>query len=534
MTLGHIRANCTMATAPIGITAHGDEFLLYTPYGVTAVLKSFDKTPELSLNQPAEDLKSFNNFTSVVYDGKDVYYLHGQGACFLNESLGVNCTQRPFEAIFRYKDPSLTPLAATQFRDGPFFLSLGMMSSDRNIMQITTNKKRNPVSTLSPGSSYNKNNTPSAIQWLHSEGDLDILLVFFQDIVGIHEVDLLNFNQPIVINATNVNYRSSSDWLGCEPEFCFDATVDGASDGIAGTLRLYHGEYIWTIDGERVSVIRGLFHNLDAVFYHNGQTYHFKDGDIVTTGDIFTPHPISKYFKNRDQPVEAAFHYNNLTWLINDGTYVAYQFSNSIFTEYSGANYSMFQSLPLAIDGAAVYEGRVHFFSDNFHYLRSDNEHSGDAMLTQKFAKSDCNSRYYQQSNQAKLLGIRNKQQFRAYRLRFKPEIEVKKTEMAPPKPPRKAPLDKMQIFLVGVVAVLLLLVFSLLVFKTFKTVDFSWKSNSLQPNTITQVTDSISQDKREPKAKEPKVEEPKVKEPKVKEPNEPKSDATKLSQQLN
>ncbi|KAI1290726.1 hypothetical protein HDE_07856 [Halotydeus destructor] len=495
MALGHTRANCNVATTPTGITAHSDEFRLYTLYDTSIIVKPFNTIPKLI--HKIQGSENFNNFTSVVYDGKDVYYLHGQGACYLNESLGLNCSQNPFKVMIDYTKYGLTPLAATQFRDGPFFFSLGPLasSSAQNIAQITYDKETNLVTRRKLDSSYNKNNTPSAIQWLRSEGNLDILLVFFQDIVGIHKVNLLDFQYPVLIDAENINYRSSGDWLGCEPVFCFDASVDGATRGTNGTLNLHHGAYIWSIDGKKVSTFKFLLSNLDAALHHKGVAYYFKDGGIARTGIGFGLEPLSKYFRNRKQPVEAAFYYNELTWLISNGTYVAYQFSNSIFTEYSGANYSIFQGLPRTIDGAAVYKGMVHFFSDNFYYVRNDKGHKDDTLLTQGLVKSGCNSKYYQQSNQAKLLGIRSKKQFQTYRLQFKPKVETQETEMAPP---------KQQMFLIVLVAVLLLAVIGLLIFRTFKTVDFNWKTNSLQTNTITQVTDYSSQDKREPRVEEP------------------------------
>ncbi|RWS01632.1 matrix metalloproteinase-16-like protein [Dinothrombium tinctorium] len=167
-----------------------------------------------------------------------------------------------------------------------------------------------------------------------------------------------------------------------DEDICSSTEFDAATT-INGVTFLFRGDYYFTMDsygeiqrkGRKISDdFNGLPSNLDAaVTTRDGTTYFFKgdqyyqaQGRKVESG----PKPISSYFKNVPNNLEAAFVYSkdNLIYFIKNNKFIRYELEGKKLTQQE-SHHNGFNFYP--IDVKAVFtSNKNHFFFYQEYYYR--------------------------------------------------------------------------------------------------------------------------------------------------------------------
>ncbi|KAI1282148.1 hypothetical protein HDE_13105 [Halotydeus destructor] len=249
----------------------------------------------------------------------------------------------------------------------------------------------------------------------------DDIIAFFGPLVGLYE----HSEQPILpidLKKTKKYYLSRA-WLGCEPDLCFDGSIDAASsDG--QDLELYKAKHIVKVNMSTKAVsittpANGYF--VDAAIRRKETLYLFignkaftleKDGSISET----------KLFNLTGSTEDAAFSIGSKFYLIHQREVTIY---GSSLPEFARTE-ALWPELPeRTIDGATVFGEHVYFFVGDFYYRTRSAVQEATRVYgpySIQFDLLDCSDDYYKNSRAAKQLNIRDKNTFKIYIDQFKPK----------------------------------------------------------------------------------------------------------------
>ncbi|KAI1282150.1 hypothetical protein HDE_13107 [Halotydeus destructor] len=254
------------------------------------------------------------------------------------------------------------------------------------------------------------------------------IIAFFGPLVGLYEHS--NPILPIVLQKTK-KYWLSQAWLGCEPDLCFDGSIDAASNH-GQYLELYKGKHIVkvTMATKAVSITtpdKGYF--VDAAIRDEDDLYLFinkkaytveKDGSISEA-----------IFLSQKGNTEAGFSVNRKFYLICQQEVTVFEYSLDLFPIEA-----FWPDLPeRTIDGATAFNGSVYLFFGDYYYRTSSQLNVTNPIygpfLTQ-FDLLDCKNDYYKNSVAVRALDIFNKDAFLSYISQFKPKRKPSTTTPSP------------------------------------------------------------------------------------------------------
>ncbi|KAI1282147.1 hypothetical protein HDE_13104 [Halotydeus destructor] len=253
------------------------------------------------------------------------------------------------------------------------------------------------------------------------------VIAFFGPLVGLYE----HAEQPIlpVILQQTKKYWLSRAWLGCEPDLCFDGSVDAASsDG--QYLELYKGKHIVKVNmatkGVRITAPKSWYF-VDAAFRQNG-SLTVLTGHHQYTFPKVGPASHMEFPDRVGKTEEAAFS-------IDDAIYLIYEGEVRIFRTYVpevARTTVLWPELPdRTLDGAAKFDGYVYLFMGDYYYrtpypVLETNRVRGP--FSTQFDLLNCKDDYYEKSPAAKALDIHDTETFKSYISQFQPRPTIRTT----------------------------------------------------------------------------------------------------------
>lgn len=291
--------------------------------------------------------------------------------------------------------------AATE-RDGHFFFDLVDFIIDqavarerhrqwwvqsRNVNEFTV-VARNQV----PNSEVQLNRQMTAITTLINDRKKGV--VFFGNFFAVYDMSI---TKPLVMDIDGREHFSSSLWLGCPAEVCFDASVDAAiniQDG-SGDIFCFRGPWHWYANPntkpaptyERNFRYGLLVENIDAAFQHGDIGYFIAGEDFYsinllnsdTSLQLGKIGPFFPELSQQTRTVDAAFTHND-TLLVISGTRIwTYMKNPDVANSWRIVSQDMISKLwdrpPNGIDAAvqspstATQKDQVLFFKGSFVYI---------------------------------------------------------------------------------------------------------------------------------------------------------------------
>lgn len=287
------------------------------------------------------------------------------------------------------------------------------------------------------------------IAYIGRQGTMFVMLVFISDIwtvlitnkIGLEQL----FDNELRNNFLPTKYiwRSSSIWIGCPPEICFDGQVDAVASVDENTIHLIRGKYTWhcrlplTTTSNEPTPTRHLYLSgsslgfVDAAveFGNNrlyvivGQRIQLFRNNALEQGAASIANLIAGY----PMPIDAAFRIDDKYYLISENRYSAYEIDvqsaiTAVKEEENTLLINKWPGLPLEIDAATNLKDNVAFFSGNFVFLASRTRRSKVKMELIQNTLFPCQNTFYRDT--AKALQLSNFQDFKTYRLGFQPPFD--------------------------------------------------------------------------------------------------------------
>ncbi|KAI1282104.1 hypothetical protein HDE_13165 [Halotydeus destructor] len=209
------------------------------------------------------------------------------------------------------------------------------------------------------------------------------MLVCFKSLCGYYDVNVYKAN-PVVVDK-KVNYFWSRSWLGCQPELCFDGSLDGAfmwKDKITLLMGRWATSFPSFPGGAPVYVrtldLRLPNAHFDAAFtardrHHAVDSYYlFEDTfvHIMKAGEKAEVHAIGNKFPQTSGPVDAAFTDDSgLAYLLQGKVVTQYLYDGTVWKSNVKTEIgTRWRHLPIKTEAALNVKGKFYFFKDNFYY----------------------------------------------------------------------------------------------------------------------------------------------------------------------
>ncbi|KAI1305335.1 hypothetical protein HDE_01557 [Halotydeus destructor] len=262
----------------------------------------------------------------------------------------------------------------------------------------------------------------------------ETLLVFFGSIAGIYQYDSA-MNTALSVSR-NVNYQSSQRWLDCEPDYCFDGSIDGATEmhNQLG-VEVYQGKYsiVFSKANQQTQFQKGAIDSIEKL----SNSYLTSIGpmcDIIKAKFICTDTFHNLSVISSEGTIGASFYLQKTSdlYLISDNQHVRYMELNNTFSYLeNGLLADLWPGLPQEIDGAASIGDSVIFIVDHFVFaVKASSMRQRDSIITtsliqEYFSSSNCTDKYYKSSDSSRKLNISTFKEFKEYRMQFFPKIKL-------------------------------------------------------------------------------------------------------------
>ncbi|KAI1278425.1 hypothetical protein HDE_14334 [Halotydeus destructor] len=313
------------------------------------------------------------------------------------------------------------------------------------------------------------------------------IIAFHGDIMGYYDYDESR-NNPLSISR-KIDYQSSSPWLGCIFEICFDGRIDSITrtDDV-DAYRIYRGRFNRRFHGPSY---RGW--SAHDYFFHQAVD---RLPDISNSSTAYLgsrlPKCIIQTSTGTGQDFICSKKLANLTLISSAGvldaifvlneTRLIYIISNDKFITYRADSLNrsdftyiehgflsdLWYGLPSEIDGAtrSLDNTQIILTRENFIFYASltsmkQNGRAQEPKLIQEALDQEkCDDQFYATSKEAALLNISSFQDFKTYKLQFLPLV-ITTTSMTPTAPE----LPKIFLWIV-IIGIIFALVVSLIILK--------------------------------------------------------------------
>ncbi|KAI1278456.1 hypothetical protein HDE_14340 [Halotydeus destructor] len=322
---------------------------------------------------------------------------------------------------------------------------------------------------------------------MNYDRNIEKIVAFHGNITGYYDYDESR-NNLLTINR-KIDYQSSSPWLGCIFEICFDGRIDSITrTDNADSYRIYRGRFNRRIHGPSY---RGWSPNGNS--WHqaidrlpdisNSSTAYLSSFITVCSVQASTSKPkrfvCSYKFPNLTVitsagNLDAIFVLNEtrLIYIISDDHYITYRADslnrlNFTYIEH-GRLSDLWNGLPSEIDGAtrSLDNTQIIFTRENFIFyanltsMKQNGSAQEPKLIQEDLDQEKCDDQFYATSKEAALLNISNFQEFKTYKLQFLPPV-ITTTSRTPTAP------DLPKIFLwIVTIGTIFALVVSLIIFK--------------------------------------------------------------------
>ncbi|KAI1305322.1 hypothetical protein HDE_01570 [Halotydeus destructor] len=345
-----------------------------------------------------------------------------------------NCAYatKQFQGLKHFsQDKNITRITGTRLSDGRFLFSVHTINQAGTADYFQVLLTKDGLLATAKKCSHR---TATALASIGVRNGAELLIVAFDELVGLYDYDSME-NSELVISR-KIDYRSSYDWLGCEPDFCFDASLDGATAVTSDEFVLYRGNHVVDLQYNIHSATSTKFwiDSIEKMFPLNGTYPSFitsRDDQCAVSSNTTMAASCGTLFGNLSliSPqlyIDAIFILPNAvdTYVVRGDQYILYHTYQSNFTyKERGFIRDLYSGLPDKIDGATQHKEYILFIRDDFvHWAKvvelKQNATVFKTTLVQEFFKNGaCNDNFYATSGPAQTLEISTFEEFKYYRM---------------------------------------------------------------------------------------------------------------------
>ncbi|KAI1305320.1 hypothetical protein HDE_01572 [Halotydeus destructor] len=332
----------------------------------------------------------------------------------------------------RYRN--ISRISGTQLENGMFLFSVHVVGKFE-LMEYYQVLLRNDGSLQD--ARQLKHTSPTALTSIRlKKGQVEVLLVAFDELVGLYDYDSI-LNSELMISR-KIDYRSSHGWLGCEPDFCFDASIDGATAVSSDEFVLRRGNYVVDLQYQIHSETSAKFW-IDSIekispLNDTSPVWSFitsRDDLCAIASNTTTAASCGTLFENLSLIsstlyIDAIFMLPNAVdiYVVRGDQYILYHTDQSNFTyKEHGFIHDLYSGLPDKIDGATQHKEYILFIQDNFVHWAKVVELKQNAtvfkttLVQEIFENGACDDDFYANSGPAQTLDISTFKEFKEYRM---------------------------------------------------------------------------------------------------------------------